>query len=70
MKGTDGSYELSELLSGRGGSTDAVEEEVLTALQRVLGIIKSLKKGRELLDWPTKTAQLLFDRLKSSAATF
>ena len=33
MKGTDGSYELSELLSGRGGSTDAVEEEVPNALQ-------------------------------------
>ena len=44
MKGTDGSYELSELLSGRGGSTDAVEEEVPTALQEGAWHYKKSKK--------------------------
>ena len=35
MKGIDGGYKLSELLSGRGGSTDAIVN--VTAVVQVLG---------------------------------
>ena len=42
MKGIDGGYELSELLSGRGGSADTVVN--VTAVELRFGVVVLTKK--------------------------